>query len=153
MPHSAPLPLSPEDKLDVLRYLDEFRFWNSLDDERICQRCQQRISARQILVFGRHGTRGNFRLQCPTPGCPSTPSEWVYANPILFASHRNRTARSTPPVYHEARRANAVSGPRNTNRRPEKTRRLPARSFRAMLAKLPVLRSLATGLHAIHPVA
>jgi len=31
---STPLHLAPEDKLDVLRYLDEFHYWHSLDDQR-----------------------------------------------------------------------------------------------------------------------
>src|SRR4051812_25688719 len=122
MPHSPPLSLSPEDKLDALRYVDEFRFWNSLEDERICRRCQQRISARQILVFERQGTRGDLRLQCPTPGCGSNPSEWVYANPVLFAAYRNRAARSVPPVPEGLRSAKAQVR-RKENRGDGKTRR------------------------------
>jgi hypothetical protein len=35
----VPLQLEPADKLDALRYLDEFHFWHSLDEERLCQCC------------------------------------------------------------------------------------------------------------------
>ena len=82
---SRPLSLSPEDKLDALRSLDEFHFWHSLDDRRNCKRCGRSISGRQILVLELKGTRGRLRLQCPTVGCISTPSDWVYADPVLAA--------------------------------------------------------------------
>jgi hypothetical protein len=151
MLHAPPLSLSPEDKLDIIRHLDEFRFWRSLDDERRCPRCHETITGRQILVLERPGTRGRLRLQCPTPGCASVPSEWVYVNPVLFASSKGPSARSAPP-HDEIRLATAKY------RQSEKTGRTKSRrrrsvSFRAMLARLPVLRPLATGLHAIHPVA
>jgi hypothetical protein len=81
----CPLSLSPEDKLDALRSLDEFHFWHSLDDRRNCKRCGRSISGRQILVLELKGTRGRLRLQCPTVGCISTPSDWVYADPVLAA--------------------------------------------------------------------
>jgi hypothetical protein len=82
----SPLRLSPEDKLDVLRYLDDVRSWRSVDDERFCTQCHQTITGRKVLVFERQGTRGDMRLQCPTIGCVSTPIEWVYADPDLPSS-------------------------------------------------------------------
>src|SRR3954463_5184393 len=85
---STPLQLLPEDKLDVLRYLDEFHYWHSLDDQRRCKRCSRLITGRQILVIECQGTRGKLRLQCPTVACVSTPSDWVYADPILAAKLR-----------------------------------------------------------------
>jgi len=85
---SIPLQLAPEDKLDLLRYLDEFHYWHSLDDERRCKRCSRLITGRQILVVELDGTRGRLRLQCPTVACVSTPSDWVYADPILAAKLR-----------------------------------------------------------------
>jgi len=107
MLHSPPLTLSPEDKLDIIRYLDEFRFWRSLDDERRCTRCHEKITGRQVLVLDRPGTRGRMRLQCPTPGCASVPSEWVYANPVLFAAFKNSSARSGPSPHDDTRTASA----------------------------------------------
>jgi hypothetical protein len=73
----TPLQLSPEDKLDALRYLDQFHFWYSLDDKRFCQCCGRRITGRQIVVVELKGTRGKLELQCPTAGCLSTPTDWV----------------------------------------------------------------------------
>lgn len=85
----SPLTLTPEDKIDALRQLDEFHFWHSLDDVRICQRCHRQITGRQIEIVGLPGTRGALRLQCPTPDCESSPGEWIYADPVLAASMRN----------------------------------------------------------------
>jgi hypothetical protein len=85
---STPLELAPEDKLDLLRYLDEFHYWHSLDDERRCKRCSRLITGRQILVIECQGTRGKLRLQCPTVACTSTPGDWVYADPVLAAKLR-----------------------------------------------------------------
>jgi hypothetical protein len=152
MSHSPPLPLSPEDKLDVLRHLDEFRFWHSLDDERRCPQCHETITGRQILVLERSGTRGQMRLQCPTPGCASTPSEWTYANPVRFASAQTPSAKSRPLPNDDPRTASARFRQNEKAGQPKAHRRRPA-SFRAVLARLLVLRPLATGLHAIHPVA
>jgi hypothetical protein len=80
---SLPLPvrLLPEEKLDLLRYLDEFHFWHSLDDRRLCKRCQKQITGRQIEVMKGSG----LRLQCPTEGCESTSAEWIYEDPVSAA--------------------------------------------------------------------
>src|SRR5215470_11383969 len=69
--------LSDEEKLEVLRRLDQFRQWHSLDEKRYCLVCGTLISGRQIQVGG--GTRGNgpLRLSCPTERCNSIPMDWV----------------------------------------------------------------------------
>lgn len=69
--------LSDEEKLEVLRRLDQFRQWHSLEEKRYCLVCGTLISGRQIQVAG--GTRGNGPLQliCPTEGCNSIPMDWV----------------------------------------------------------------------------
>src|SRR3954464_11860193 len=85
---ASSLKLVAQDKLDLLRYLDEFHYWHSLDDERRCKRCSRVINGHQILVFELDGTRGKLRLQCPTVACMSTPSDWVYADPFLAAKLR-----------------------------------------------------------------
>jgi hypothetical protein len=146
------LTLSENDKLDTLRRLDEFRFWHSLDDERRCPRCHETITGRRILVFEARGTRGKLRLQCPTPGCQSGPSEWIYANPVRFAAAGTPPAGS-PETHHHNVHATSARYRQTENAR---IRKVPGRrraSLRAVLARLPVLRPLATGLHAIYPVA
>jgi hypothetical protein len=90
---SSPLNLTSEDKIDVLRRLDEFHFWHSLDDVRICQRCYQRISGWQIEIVE---LADALRLQCPTPDCESSPGEWIYADPVLAARIHNGYRPSTP---------------------------------------------------------
>ena len=76
--------LSDDEKLEVLRRLDQFRQWHSLDEKRYCLVCGELISGRQIQVAG--GTRGNgpLRLSCPTERCNSIPMDWVLlTNEIL----------------------------------------------------------------------
>ena len=69
--------LDPEDKIDALRYLDEFHFWYSLDDERRCGCCGRSFTGRQVMVIELRGTRGKLKLQCPSAGCISAPNNWT----------------------------------------------------------------------------
>ena len=96
MKTSAPRQLSSEDKLDALRYLDEFHVWYSLDDKRFCQSCGRRISGRQIVVVELQGTRGKLELQCPSAGCLSTPHDWV--GPSI--GERGENAGSKQRIHH-----------------------------------------------------
>lgn len=77
--------LSDEEKLEVLRRLDQFRQWRSLDEKRYCLVCGNLISGRQIKVAG--GTRGNgpLRLSCPTERCNSIPMDWVLPTDEILA--------------------------------------------------------------------
>jgi hypothetical protein len=151
MSASAPLQLQPEDKLDALRYLDEFHFWHSLDEERLCERCGRTITGRQILIFEREGTRGAMRLQCPTPGCVSRPGDWVYANPLQAAKLHGKT-----DSHREAARDNIVAAERiHHGDRSKKARlagSLAPHGIRAALARLAFLRPIAARLHALHPL-
>ncbi len=60
MSSSPPSRLPDPDKLDVLRRLDQFREWHSLDDKRFCLVCGKIIVGGQIQING--GTRGNGGL-------------------------------------------------------------------------------------------
>ena len=77
--------LSDDEKLEVLRRLDQFRQWHSLDQKRYCLVCGKIITGRQIQVAG--GTRGNgaLRLNCPTKGCNSIPMDWVLPTDEILA--------------------------------------------------------------------
>jgi hypothetical protein len=74
---SLPIQLAAEDKLAALRRLDKSRAWNSLDDQLYCTVCKNVTSGRQIEVVG--GTNGlrALRIKCSTPGCFSTPADWI----------------------------------------------------------------------------
>jgi hypothetical protein len=74
---SQPIRRAAEDKLAALRRLDKSRAWNSLDDQLYCTICKKVISGRQIEVVG--GTNGlrALHLKCSTPGCLSTPADWL----------------------------------------------------------------------------
>jgi len=77
--------LSDEEKLEMLRRLDQFRQWHSLDEKRYCLVCGNLITGRQIQVAG--GTRGNgpLRLNCPTERCNSIPMDWVLPKDEVLA--------------------------------------------------------------------
>src|SRR5213596_4022776 len=85
MPLSLPLTLAGADKLEVLRRLDQFRQWRSLDEKRYCLVCGKIITGRHIQVAG--GTRGNgsLRLSCPTERCNSIPMDWVLPTDEILA--------------------------------------------------------------------
>jgi hypothetical protein len=92
--------LSDADKLDVLRRLDQFREWRSLDDKRFCLVCGKIINGWQIQVAG--GTRGNgpLQLNCPTERCNSIPMDWVLPTDELLALAETATAEdhnTAPP--------------------------------------------------------
>jgi hypothetical protein len=77
--------LSDEEKLEVLRRLDQFRQWRSLEEKRYCLVCGKLILGRQIQIGG--GTRGNgpLALICPTVGCNSIPMDWVLPTDEILA--------------------------------------------------------------------
>src|SRR5438477_4449238 len=83
--------LSNVDKLDVLRRLDQFRQWRSLDEKRFCLVCGKIITGHQINIGG--GTRGNgpLRLTCPTERCNSIPMDWVLPTDELVALAATKT--------------------------------------------------------------
>ena len=77
--------LSDDDKLSVLRRLDRFRKWRSLDEKRYCLACGRLIDGHTVHVVG--GTRGTgpLRVICPTHGCHSIPMDWVLPTDEVLA--------------------------------------------------------------------
>ena len=99
----AAVRLPDNEQLEVLRRLDQFRAWHSLDDKRYCLVCGNIITGRQIQVTG--GTRGNgaLRLSCPTDGCNSIPMDWVLPTDEILArveklAAEERKASESQPV-------------------------------------------------------
>jgi hypothetical protein len=82
---STAIRLSDDEKLEVLRRLDQFRHWHSLEEKRYCLVCGKLITGRQIEVAG--GSRGNgpLRLSCPTEACNSIPMDWVLPTSEILA--------------------------------------------------------------------
>lgn len=78
---ASPVRLDPADRLILLRRLDRFRKWQSLDDRRFCRCCHKLISGRQIEVIDVTAPEA-WRLACPTTHCPSNLEDWVYPNEI-----------------------------------------------------------------------
>jgi hypothetical protein len=82
----SPAHVSNEEKLKVLRRLDQFRHWHSLDDNRYCLVCGKIITGHQIQLLG--GTRGNgpLRVICATERCHSIPMDWVLPTAEVVAN-------------------------------------------------------------------
>jgi len=85
MPLLPPIELSAAEKLEILRRLDRYRKWSSLDDKRYCLACGHVIDGHALSVVG--GTRGTgpLRLICPTRGCHSIPMDWVIPTDDVLA--------------------------------------------------------------------
>ena len=102
--------LPDDEKLEVLRRLDQFRQWHSLDDKRYCLVCGKLIMGRQIQVAGTRGN-GALRLSCPTELCNSSPMDWVLTtNEILakverLAEEERKAQASQPPAVNGDSRA------------------------------------------------
>ncbi|PYL59276.1 MAG: hypothetical protein DMF31_07390 [Verrucomicrobia bacterium] len=111
---SPPIKLSDADKLDVLRRLDQFRQWRSLDEKRFCLVCGKIITGQLIQVAG--GTRGNgpLRLSCPTERCNSIPMDWVMpTNEILAKVERMVAEKREAPVTIPVSPSNGGRAPSN----------------------------------------
>ena len=82
---STAVRLADDEKLEVLRRLDQFRQWHSLDEKRYCLVCGKLITGRQIQLAG--GTRGNgpLGLSCATEGCNAIPMDWVLPTSEILA--------------------------------------------------------------------
>ena len=157
MSASTPLQLPLEDKLDVLRYLDEFHYWHSLDDERFCKRCGRTITGRQVTIIELQGTRGKLRLQCPTAGCVSTVGDWVYANPVRAAKLRadsrtseDKATTKTVPNERTHNGAHRGAGGMRLESVATKSKRIP---LRLVVTRLSLSGPLGSGLHTIRPIA
>src|SRR6266513_4382351 len=96
----ASLELAEKDKLQVLKRLDQFRTWRSLDEKRYCLACSKIITGEQVQVIG--GTRGTgpLRIICPTPDCPSIPMDWVLPTDevLVQISASSTSSRELPPA-------------------------------------------------------
>jgi hypothetical protein len=97
MPEPNSLSLSPQDKLDALRMLDEFHLWRSLDDVRFCTECHRSFTGWAVQVIESKGTRGRLHLQCTTEGCLALPSQWVEDDPVRAAAFRGGTGSFRSP--------------------------------------------------------
>jgi hypothetical protein len=69
--------LGPEEKLKLLRRLDQFRDWRSITQRRLCLGCGKLISGAEIKLSRSMRGLGTLRLKCPTEGCRSGPMDWV----------------------------------------------------------------------------
>lgn len=68
--------LSDTERLKILRAADNWRQWETLDDERLCVGCAKLITGREILITDEGD--GKMSLHCPTPGCNASTRDWFY---------------------------------------------------------------------------
>jgi hypothetical protein len=108
MPLLAAIQFADPDKLEILRHLDRYRTWRSLDEKRYCLACGRIINGHDIQVVG--GTRGTgpLRVVCPTRGCHSIPMDWVIptdevlANMSILQNEPIGDGSKTPPPPRES---------------------------------------------------
>ncbi len=81
-----PITLSDGDKLEVLRRLDQFRKWSSLEEKRYCLVCANIITGREIQIIGGSRGMGALRMICPSRGCHSIPMDWVRPTDEVLAN-------------------------------------------------------------------
>jgi hypothetical protein len=110
--------LSDEENLEVLRRLDQFREWHSLEEKRYCLVCGNLVSGRQIQVAG--GTRGNgpLRLSCPTERCNSIPMDWVLPTDEILAKVEKMAAQERKAAELKSSAVTIGSGKRVPTDRP-----------------------------------
>ena len=82
---SSPITLPDAEKLDVLRHLDQFRQWHSVDDKRYCLVCGQIVTGKEIQVTGGTLGIGPLQLSCPTERCNSISMDWVLPTAEILA--------------------------------------------------------------------
>jgi hypothetical protein len=94
--------LSDEEKLEVLRRLDQFRQWRSLEEKRYCLVCGAIINGGQIQVAGGTRSNGPLRLSCPTERCNSIPMDWVLPTDEILAKVEEMAAKERKAVLKPA---------------------------------------------------
>jgi hypothetical protein len=70
------LEVSAEEKLSLLKQLDRWRRWDSLDDRRLCLGCGRIITGHEINVM-QSEEPATEEAHCPTQGCHSIPLDWI----------------------------------------------------------------------------
>jgi hypothetical protein len=70
------LQVSAKEKLSLLKQLDRWRRWDSLDDRRLCLGCGQIITGHEINVI-QSEEPATEEAHCPTEGCHSIPLDWI----------------------------------------------------------------------------
>ena len=86
----APIELPDTEKLHLLQLLDQYREWHSLEEKRYCLVCGNLITGSQIYVVNDGSEMSQFRLVCPTMGCPSIPMDWVVATQEILVTLATR---------------------------------------------------------------
>ncbi|HEV8423258.1 MAG TPA: hypothetical protein VGQ40_07930 [Chthoniobacterales bacterium] len=102
--------VSPAERLRLVREIDIFHPWQSLDEKRFCRRCGGTFRGAEIKVVSAQDGTG-YRLECPTEGCPSVPIEWIIVeaiekpqsiDPRLRAQFPRRFLPARHPQYRPA---------------------------------------------------
>jgi hypothetical protein len=69
-------------KWRLLRAAPGFRPWTSIDEYRHCVLCERTFSGREVRL--ERDALGLFQVRCATPGCASTPAQWIHpGNPLV----------------------------------------------------------------------
>lgn len=88
--------LSADERLRLLREIDRFSPWYSLDDKRVCGICERVFWGREIR-FQEQAQTG-YALRCPTENCPAVFSHW-----LVWSNREALTAPSPDLVLNPER--------------------------------------------------
>lgn len=100
------LSLARPEKLEILRRLDHFRHWRSLDEKRYCLGCDKIIRGEEIRVMGNSDEPESLQLICPTEHCSSIPMDWALPPNDTIARvsrHQVEEFRVSVPVARRTR--------------------------------------------------
>jgi hypothetical protein len=88
------LQLSSEEKLKLLKELDRWRQWRSLDDQRLCLGCGRLINGHEVEAIPAEANKGDdAELHCPTDGCQSIPLDWILPTRREHKTNHDGTGR------------------------------------------------------------
>jgi hypothetical protein len=104
-----PSKLSDQEKLEILRRLDQFRKWHSLDEQRYCLACARIITGHEIQVIGRERGTGPLRVICPTRNCHSIPIDWVLPTDDVLAKINAPAQRRNITAAQSHAMSNSIS--------------------------------------------
>ena len=80
---TAQLQISAQEKLTLLRRVDRWRLWKSLDDQRLCLGCGRLINGHEIDVVPTNERVDSVEVHCPTAGCQSIALDWILPHPSI----------------------------------------------------------------------
>src|SRR5438094_153247 len=121
-----------KDKLEILQSLDHFRtwrYWKSLDDQRVCILCEKKFNGHEVQIT--RSDKGKYELQCPTKDCNSGPHQWVYPDAPLVPDTTESESWDYSPKAEKPSRSDGDDRRATRHRSRKRRRKRKPRTARA----------------------